>query len=183
MPAGCSDSDNPMGGDLFTAASARRSRPHRAHPPRLTDGSDAAAAAASQGSPPPRTDAMASAAAVKVWAVLATLALLTVLQVSSSPTNIVDGQCSKTAKQCKHCFLVAIDETDSTRCKLIWYYEVGKHSCRRNYHNIVCKPGAIEPLGLYKLCIRKCTGMGSYFLYRHVSPRWEIVINSTNKTN
>ena len=138
---------------------------------------------ASQGSPPPRTDAMASAAAVKVWAVLATLALLTVLQVSSSPTNIVDGQCSKTAKKCRHCFLVAIDKTDSTRCKLIWYYEVGKHSCRRNYHNIVCKPGAIEPLGLYKLCIRKCTGMGSYFLYRHVSPRWEIVINSTNKTN
>ena len=125
---------------------------------------------------------MASAAAVKVWAVLATL--LTVLQVSSSPTNIVDGQCSKTAKECKHCFVVANGITDSKTCKLTWYYEVGKHSCHQSYDKVVCKPGEVKPLGLYKGCIRKCTaGKGSYFWYKPLFPGWEIVINSTNKTN
>ena len=122
---------------------------------------------------------MASAAAVKVWSVLATLALLTVLQVSSS---VVDETCNTMANKCLVCFSIGLDTADSS-CKVQWNYKVGEHPCRWNFPTTPCKQGTIGESGILERCLRYYTDMDSHIQSSYVNPDWYIVINSTHEAS
>ena len=134
--------------------------------PRLTDGWDAAAATGSTVYLlPTTTDAMASAAAVKVWTVLATLALLTVLQVSGFMDWMPKlKDCATLRAKCAYCVTGYTSQGET--CTVLWKYDFIRQRnifyelygsdvhCAARYKPLNCEE--VDTTEIYK-CLKKCT--------------------------
>ena len=99
---------------------------------------------------------MTSATSVKVWAVVATLALLIVQEVS--PSQIEADPCSQPVPlECINCFAKEPQIGQKT-CSLEWYYEANGHTCYKHTYHELCD-GITDRFDKLAQCMKACDNL------------------------